>query len=264
MDLEQVSDTAEELWNGPGSQIVEALLLLLQVLAVIAVGAIVARFAKRRMTTSLSGTALDPNLVVLFANFTVVGIYALAISIVLALFGANWSGFLAVIGAGTIAIGLSLQDVLRSYVAGVYLLLERPFAVGDRIRVKDVDGVVEGVELRTTILRTADGEQVTVPNATIFLEVVTNRSASPARQTTVTVSKVELPLPEIRPAVTAALSGLNGMADKPPRIELQKATAEGTTVAVTVFHPPNADVGAELLAQLRERFPDADLAVENG
>lgn len=254
----------DSIWNGPGQDVGQFLLLLLKALGVVVFAVIVARLVRRWVTRSLHRPGVDPNLGVLFANLAVIGIYLLALSAVLALFGASWSGLLTVVGAGTIAIGLSLQDLLRSYVAGVYLLLERPFAVGDRIRVKEVEGVVEGVELRTTILRTDHDEMVRVPNATVFLEIVTNRSTSRDDRTTITLSKVDLPLADITPKVTAALSGLDGAQDRPPRIELVSATTDGASVAVTAFHPVGTNVQAELLTRLREHFPAADLAVERG
>jgi len=58
----------------------------------------------------------------------------------------------------------------------VYLLLERPFRVGDTIRVRDQEGVVENIGVRTTSLRTPDNVYVLVPNMIVFAEVVANRS----------------------------------------------------------------------------------------
>jgi small-conductance mechanosensitive channel len=265
MDLEQVTETVESFWNDTGRAVVQVLLLMLPVAGVLAIAAITARFVRRRVGKRLQRPDFDRNLAVLFTNLAVIAIYLLAFSLILALFGATWSSFLTVIGAGTIVIGLSLQDLLKSYVAGVYILLERPFRVGDRIRVKEVDGVVEGVELRTTMIRTDNGELVTVPNATVFLEIVTNRSTSQHDRTTVVLSKIELPLPQIMPNVTTALSGLSGLEgtlERPPRIDLVSSTADGATVSVTAFHPVGTDVQAEMLARLRAHFPAADLAVE--
>src|SRR6266851_7692913 len=75
----------------------------------------------------------------------------------------------------------AIQDILKNFFSGVYLLLERPFRVGDTIRVKDQLGVVENIGVRTTLLRTSDNVQVLVPNATVFSEVVTNHTfAKPA------------------------------------------------------------------------------------
>jgi small conductance mechanosensitive channel len=103
---------------------------------------------------------------------------------VLGILGVNPAGLVAVAGTFAVAFSLAIQDILKNVFTGVYLLLERPFRVGDTIRVKDQTGVVENIGLRTTQLRTNDNVQVMVPNATVFGEVVANqtyqRPASPA------------------------------------------------------------------------------------
>ena len=77
----------------------------------------------------------------------------------------------AIIGSVGLALSLSSQDLLKNFIAGIYLLLERPFGVGDRITVGNYSGRVEFVDLRTTKLRTDDGQEVIVPN-TVFLSQV--------------------------------------------------------------------------------------------
>jgi len=95
---------------------------------------------------------------------------------VLGILGVNPGGLLAVFGAVGLAFSLAMQDILKNFFSGVYLLLERPFRVGDTIKVKDQTGVVENVGVRTTQLRTVDNVQVLVPNATVFGEVVSNHT----------------------------------------------------------------------------------------
>ena len=90
--------------------------------------------------------------------------------------GVNPAGLLAVAGAVGLAFSLAIQDILKNFFSGVYLLLERPFRVGDTIRVKEQIGVVENIGVRTTQLRTTENVQVLVPNATVFGEVVSNHT----------------------------------------------------------------------------------------
>jgi len=71
-------------------------------------------------------------------------------------------------------IGLVAKDVIRDYVAGVIILLENQFAIGDWVRIAGEYGEVEAISLRRTLLRTAAGDVVTVPNGD--LRVVTNRT----------------------------------------------------------------------------------------
>ena len=101
--------------------------------------------------------------------------------VVLGILGVNPTGLVAIAGAVGLAFSLAIQDILKNFFSGVYLLLERPFRVGDTIRVKEQTGVVENIGVRTTQLRTTDNVQVLVPNATVFGEVVSNHTyARPA------------------------------------------------------------------------------------
>jgi small-conductance mechanosensitive channel len=84
-----------------------------------------------------------------------------------------------VTGVLGLAASLALQDVLKNFVAGVYLLVERPFRIGESIKVKDFTGAVETIDVRTTVLRTAEGDAVMVPNAILFAEIILNRGIPP-------------------------------------------------------------------------------------
>ena len=94
--------------------------------------------------------------------------------------GANESLILTTFGTVGLALGLALQDVLKSFFAGLYLLVERPFGLGDELQIKEYRGKIEAIGLRTTALRTTDNTRVLVPNAVVFSEIVLNRSESKA------------------------------------------------------------------------------------
>ncbi|HEU0168992.1 MAG TPA: mechanosensitive ion channel domain-containing protein, partial [Chloroflexota bacterium] len=79
------------------------------------------------------------------------------------------------LGAMSLAITFAVQDVLKNLVAGLYLLWEHPFEIGDAIKVKDVTGSVEDIQIRTTILRAENGQLIVVPNGVLFTEIVINR-----------------------------------------------------------------------------------------
>jgi small conductance mechanosensitive channel len=108
-------------------------------------------------------------------------IYFVAIA---AAFGiAGFSSFLqslaTIAAAGTLAIGFALQDVIKNFVAGVFIYTDRPFKIGDWIEWDDRSGIVEDISLRVTRVRTFDNELLTVPNS-----VLTGASSkTPSRST---------------------------------------------------------------------------------
>ncbi|TKX78738.1 mechanosensitive ion channel family protein [Halorubrum sp. SD626R] len=82
---------------------------------------------------------------------------------------------LATIGAAaTLAIGFALQDVLKNFVAGVFIFTDKPFRIGDWIEWQGNSGVVEDISLRVTRVRTFDNELLTVPNNVLTGDVIKN------------------------------------------------------------------------------------------
>jgi potassium efflux system protein len=77
-------------------------------------------------------------------------------------------------GALSVGIGFGLQNIINNFVSGIILLFERPIKVGDTIQLDDAVGVVEHIGIRATIVRTADGSEIIVPNGSLISNRVTN------------------------------------------------------------------------------------------
>lgn len=99
------------------------------------------------------------------ASFTKLGIFIIAAYLVATTLLANQQGAaIGVLGTVALAVGFALKDTVSSVVAGVLILVDQPFQVGDRIRFGSVYGDVEHVGLRTVRVRTPRGEAVSIPN----------------------------------------------------------------------------------------------------
>jgi hypothetical protein len=175
-----------------------------------------------------------------------VGVYALAATLIVSLLGGNWTSAVTILSAGTVALTLALQDVLRGFVAGVYLLLERPFAIGDRIKVRDVEGTVEAIDLRTTVLRGEGAGVVVVPNATVFAEILTNRSLGHLTRTTARISKLPAGAPILSLRSRKRSPDCPGSSGR--RVWTSDADEDGLAVAVSVAHAPDAEIAPALAA----------------
>ena len=116
----------------------------------------------------------DAGLELLLGRGAFLLILLLGMLIVLPIIGLNATALFATVGVFGLAISLAVQDVLKNAVAGVYLLVERPFRPGETIKVREFIGTVETVDLRTTTLR-SEGELVYIPNAILFSEILVNR-----------------------------------------------------------------------------------------
>ena len=94
----------------------------------------------------------------------------------------NITAFLAGLGIAGLTVGLALQDVLKNFVAGVILLVQRPFHVGETIGVKGFDGTITAIDLRATEMRATDGRLVILPNADVLANPIINYSRTNQRQ----------------------------------------------------------------------------------
>lgn len=137
--------------------------------------------AVRRATReTLQRADAHPNAILFVSRVSQLGFLILGVLFVLAVLGIDFAALAAVLGFVTIALSLSLQDVTRSLLAGLYLLIERPFEVGDTVVVDGKEGLIEDVKMRTTILRTAGGDRVVVPNLVMFTSVIIQRKSPTA------------------------------------------------------------------------------------
>lgn len=104
----------------------------------------------------------------------VVWLLAIALAFTVAGFGSVIAAFGIFAGAIALAIGFAAQDLLGNFVAGVFILKDEPFNVGDWIDVVGVEGEVTEIDLRVTRVRTFDNELVTVPNSDLSNNPLTN------------------------------------------------------------------------------------------
>ncbi len=238
---------------------------LLQLSKLVLIGTLtlyVARRIKDWAARLLGRSRIAPNVIALSGNMVFVLVLLLGFSWLLAALGASWTAVLASLSVATVAISLSLQDVLKNFVAGIYLLLEQPFKIGDQLVVKGVSGQVEGIEIRTTILRTEEGLQVLIPNNVIFTEVLTNRSAYNTRRVALQLTNVTAPFADLSRLVSEALAEFELIERTPaPKLTIQKVNGESTTLAVEYWQRGDGAPLVAVLARLKETFPGADIAV---
>jgi small conductance mechanosensitive channel len=148
------------------------------------VGSVVSTGTRRMLGRRSTAGHVD----VLVARFARMCVVALGVVVALALLGVDLMALAASLGLVGLTLGFALRDVLSNSVSGVMLLVQRPFSIGDTISVAGLEGVVEDVRVRDTVLRTTDGRTAYVPNTTVFSDVVLNSSTSSIRRFEITIA----------------------------------------------------------------------------
>ena len=134
---------------------------------------IAARFVAQQVAESLRRRGIRENVVI--TGSRVITVALIAIGGLFAFGIAVRSDNVTILGivAAVIITSFGAQDVLKDYVSGYYLLLERNIKIGDRISLELGSGTVSEVRLRVTILRNEAGDVVVVPNSELFTRPVT-------------------------------------------------------------------------------------------
>ena len=127
---------------------------------------------------------IDEILIPLFSRALRIVIIAISFSIIAQEFGYDVNGFVAGLGIGGLAFALAAKDALANMFGGIIIITEKPFTIGDWILTPSVEGTVEDISFRSTKVRTFAQALVTVPNATLSNEPITNWSKMGKRQIT--------------------------------------------------------------------------------
>jgi small-conductance mechanosensitive channel len=149
------------------------LLFVLLAGVVFVVFVVVARFVAQQVAEALRRRGIRENVVITGSRVITVALIAIGglFAFGIAVHSDNVT-ILGIVGA-VIITSFGAQDVLKDYVSGYYLLLERNIKIGDRISLELGSGTVSEVRLRVTILRNEAGDVVVVPNSELFTRPVT-------------------------------------------------------------------------------------------
>jgi small-conductance mechanosensitive channel len=237
-------------------------------LLVIILTLVLARVLQQSLVASLRRGRVNRNLVLLagrtiFATTVIIGIV-----VILGIWGLGIALPVTLIGGLTVAVTFALQDILKNLVAGIYLLLEHPFIIGDQITITPYTGTVENIYIRVTALRTSDGERVLVPNGLLFSSAVVNNSFYQRRRVGLVVTLPDdgsVAISTVRQRILQTLEELpNALRTPAPEVVLTKASGGKVDLTAQFWLPVTHDEetsGAlsDAMAKVRAHLPEAEV-----
>ena len=140
----------------------------------------VARLARSTLTQRLS----SPLLADIAARALALPVILIGIYLVLQLAGLTRLAVTVLGGTGLVGIvlGLAFRDIAENSLASILLSMRNPFRSGDWIQIGEHQGIVQNLNMRTTILMTLDGNHVQIPNSLVYKSVISNYSTNPGRR----------------------------------------------------------------------------------
>ena len=133
-------------------------------------------------------------------------VFSFAAITVLGQLGINVTALVAGLGIAGLALGFAAQDTIQNLIAGVTILLDRPFRVGDNIELQDTFGTVDEITLRSTRIRTLNNEVAILPNAKVITEKIINHTMQRTLRIQVPFGIAYKESPETARAVVLALT----------------------------------------------------------
>lgn len=160
---------------------------VLATLVLFVVAWFISKWVRKLVISALTRAKVDLLLAKFFGNIARWIIVVFAFVTCLGTLGIETTSLAAIIGAAGLAVGLALQGNLGNLASGILLLIFRPFKIGDIVVVAGQAGVIDGIDLFTTNLDTADNRRIIIPNGQIFGGVIENQSHHPRRSLTINV-----------------------------------------------------------------------------
>lgn len=239
---------------------------LIETLLLIGLGIGVARTVRNLTVHNLSENRIDINMrtligrifyfiVLIFAAFWVLAVWQISITVPV-----------ATLGILSVLVTVAIQDILKDLVAGFYILLERPFYIGDQVTISTYTGKVEDVQIRATKLRLVSGEEVTIPNAMVFGGIVVNNTYYGERRAIITIKlpQEEAQQGEISAKILTTLKDFEAIVEKPEPTVMFSTYAEQKityTLRFWVIRGQYATI-SDVMFALHTLLPNAELAVQ--
>jgi small conductance mechanosensitive channel len=126
------------------------------------------------------------------------------------------TGFVAGLGLVGFTLGFAFQDIAKNLMAGILIVIQQPFEIGEAIEVSGYSGTVTDVDIRATTIKAWDGQEVIIPNADVYTNTIINYSEYSSRRITLAVGVgYEEDLGRAEEVFLEAIKGVEGVLDDP-------------------------------------------------
>src|SRR5262249_20279516 len=136
----------------------------------------------RLLSAGLTRQHVETTLIRYLVSFLTIALNVVLVVAILGYFGLETTSFAALIAGAGVAIGAAWAGLLSNFAAGAFLLMFRPFKVGDYILAGGVEGTVQEIGLFTTTINTPDNVMTIIGNTKIFSDNIKNYSTTPYRR----------------------------------------------------------------------------------
>ena len=230
MDVLGMMETAKPILIAFGLKVLGAV-------AAYIVGRMLIGFASSLVTKALERQKVEPTVIRYVGSVITIALNIILVVAILGYFGVETTSFAALVAGLGIAVGAAWGGLLSNFAAGTFILVLRPFKVGDYVVAGDVEGTVRMIGLFSTAIDTPDNVQTLVGNAKIMNGTIKNFSHNPYRRVELTAQLDHSVDPaDAVPRLKEALRKIaNVVADPAPDVEILTFNERGPVLAVRPY-----------------------------
>ncbi len=151
-------------------------------IAIFVIGRIIAKFIVRTLKKFMSRAKIDSTLTEFLGSIVQTILTIIIVIAAVEQLGVDTNAVLAIFAAAGLAVGLAFRDSLANFAAGIMVILFRPFKLGDYIEAAGISGTVEQIRIFSTVMKTGDNREITIPNGQIYSGIIVNFSARDTRR----------------------------------------------------------------------------------
>jgi small conductance mechanosensitive channel len=230
MNWDNVVKTIQTAVTGVGLQIVGAIVLYI-------IGRWLISFAVGLVRKGLARQKLEPTLLRFIGNTISVVLNITLVIAILGYFGVQTTSFAALLAGAGLAIGSAWGGLLANFAAGIFLVVLRPFKVGDFISAGGTTGTVEEVGLFVTTIDTPDNVRTFVGNNKLFSDNIQNFTANPYRRVELSAQISGAADPKlVMAALKDRIRKIPNVVEKPePDVVIASFTPAGPVLAIRPY-----------------------------
>ena len=172
----------QDLWGKFVEKIIASSSKIIAIIIILVVGYIIIKILTRIVAKFFDKVDFDRGVETFIENAVKVVLWVILLIIALSNLGVNVSGLLAGLGIMGIIVGFALQDTLGNLAAGVFILFNKPFRVGDTVNIGGITGTVEKIGIAACELNSMDNIKITIPNKKIWGDTIQNFTGNKMRK----------------------------------------------------------------------------------
>ncbi|MGB5913880.1 MAG: mechanosensitive ion channel family protein [Phormidesmis sp.] len=201
------------------------------------------------------------------AGYTLTWVAGILLACIIAFPDVGVSELVGLLGLGSVAIGFAFQDIFKNFLAGILLLLQEPFSLGDQIIVDGYEGTVAEIALRSTQIRTYQGELVVMPNSIVYTSPVQVMTGRPQRRTDLAIGvDYNTPLPMAISTLHEATVGIEEI-KKSPAVEVDVVGFGDSSIDLVVRYWTHSEqksvrrIKTQVMVALKQACDQADINI---